>query len=478
MINNSTEGQILLARNTSTRSYKHFCFGNLAYVFFLLGTVFTVVGPVIHYSCYGLSLILMLLSQFFEKSAIFKKPTGSAKTIFIWFFVFFLFVSFPNAINATSFYVWGKGASVFLEAILYTYMAFCLFDTDEKREKLVTWFVWANVIFAIEICLRPLYPMWFTGLPLKILDFNTALHDGACNESGEYATLIFPALLIYAKFFCNNVLVAALLICVALLMTICSFSVGYYGAAAVCILSFTLLLILKKQLRLKNLLFALVIAIIIFSGLFAIAPTMHREFLQREFAQASALFTGDTSSNIGVVGGTEMAQFTTDRDGVWKIAIDMIRTKPFVGWGYGDFERKSKEFFENKKELLHFDHYGYYDKDGAYDHPHNIYLAVAVAGGIPALLSFLIFALYLAFATIRAYFKGQSKQTVIFALLTLMALATQASVGLTGDLFCARRDIAVIFWAFLGVFLATLQTDSCDVQINTKNSKLYIFNHR
>ncbi len=457
---------------------KHFCFSRLAYFFFLFGTVFTVVGPVIHYSCYGLSLIFMLLSQFFEKSAIFKKPTGSVKTIFIWFFLFFAFVSFPNAINATSFYIWGKGASVFLEAILYTYMAFCLFDTNEKREKLVTWFAWVNIIFAIEICLRPLYPMWFTGLPLKILDFNTALHDGACNAGGGYATLIFPAFLICAKFFCNNVLFEALLICVALLMTICSFSVGYYGAAAVCILSFTLLLILIKQLKLKNLLFALVIAIIIFSGLFAIAPTMHREFLQREFAQASALFTGDASSNIGVVGGTEMAQFTTDRDGVWKIAIDMIRTKPVVGWGYDDFEGKSKDFFENKKELLHFDHYGFYDKDGTYSHPHNMYLAVTVAGGLPALLSFFIFAFSLTFIAIRACFNGRSEQTIIFALLTVMALVSQAGVGLTGDLFCARRDIGVIFWAFLGVFLATLQTDSCDVQINTKNSKLYIFNHR
>lgn len=461
---------------TPTNSLK--CFSNLAYFSFLLGTVFTVVGPVIHYSCYGLSLIFMFLSHFFEKSSIFKKPVGAVKTIFIWFAIFFVLAAFPNAIQETSFYVWGKGASVFLEALLYTYMAFCLFDTDEKRRTLVTWFAWANVFLALEICLRPLYPMWFTGASLRVLNFNTSLHDGACNSGGGYATLIFPVCLLCARFFCNSILLESLLIFVALLMTICSFSVGYWGAGAVCLASFVFLLILKKQLRFKKLIVSLVIVILALLAVFKFAPQKQRKFLERELAQASALFTGDTKSNPGVVGETELAQFTTDRDGVWKIAVDMIRDKPLIGWGYDDFEGKSRSFFDNKKNKLSFENYGYYDKDGAYDHPHNMYLSVAVAGGIPAFLAFLIFALYLTFISIRAYFKGQSKQTVIFALLTITALATQAGVGLTGDLFCARRDIAVIFWAFLGVFLATLETDTCNIQTNTPASKLYIFKHR
>ena len=439
-----------------TKKCNYLDFAELAYFFFLFGTVFTILGPVIHYICYGLSLVSMVISQFLEKSHIFKKPTGVARTIFILFFVFFVLEAFPNAINAPSFYVWGKGSSVFLETILYTYMAFCLFDTDEKRKKLLITFAVANAILALVICFRPLFQLWFHNATLlKILNFNASLDNGNC--FGSYATLLLPIFLICANFFCGNALLGAILTCIAICATICSLSVGYWGANFVCFVSFIILTISKKLLNTKFFFTLLIITILSGCALFVASPPEFKLKLKEEISQAAALFTERTGNT-----ALDLDKFTTHRYGIWMLSIDMIRDKPLVGWGYDNFLGKSKDFYDNHKDKLTFENYGWYEIGESFYHPHNTFLSVAVAGGLPSLFVFLVFSLTVTYVAFKTYFTGKSRLSVIFALLMVISIATQAGAGLTSDLFAARRDMGVIFWAFLGVFLALLQDNATD----------------
>jgi putative inorganic carbon (hco3(-)) transporter len=77
-----------------------------------------------------------------------------------------------------------------------------------------------------------------------------------------------------------------------------------------------------------------------------------------------------------------------ERVAIWKGAVQMIREKPWIGVGAGNF---SRAFFERKIDF-HFDRSQ--EKVENY-HSHNLFLQIAAESGIPAAVMLLAFFLWL-----------------------------------------------------------------------------------
>ncbi|WNC68132.1 Wzy polymerase domain-containing protein [Thalassotalea nanhaiensis] len=116
--------------------------------------------------------------------------------------------------------------------------------------------------------------------------------------------------------------------------------------------------------------------------------------------------------------GAEIYKDAGARSDIYRVSAHMIYNKPLTGVGYGDFERKYREFHlaimnENPDLLMPLD---------KLDHPHNEILLWGVEGGIVAILGLLIFALgyFYLFANIKA-----RTAFAYIALLTPILLHTQ-----------------------------------------------------
>lgn len=75
------------------------------------------------------------------------------------------------------------------------------------------------------------------------------------------------------------------------------------------------------------------------------------------------------------------------RNVIYEVSIDMLKTKPIVGYGYGGFERSFIDHF-NQYAITHPDVGKTIQR---LSHPHNELLFWAIEGGIIALLAFMLF---------------------------------------------------------------------------------------
>ena len=106
------------------------------------------------------------------------------------------------------------------------------------------------------------------------------------------------------------------------------------------------------------------------------------------------------------------------RSNIYEVSLDMLKTKPIVGYGYGGFERSFIDHF-NQYAITHPDVGKTIQR---LSHPHNELLFWAIEGGIIALLAFVMFA--------KAYITtwlsvSRLKALALFALLLPILLHSQ-----------------------------------------------------
>lgn len=136
------------------------------------------------------------------------------------------------------------------------------------------------------------------------------------------------------------------------------------------------------------------------------------------------LAMGDSSDYMG-----------SNRGFIWKRVVELIKKKPFVGYGIENLGEAFDQYYKN--DILKV-----LKSDYIIDKAHNEYLNIAVTTGIPSLLVYLTFII----AIIKSSFKKVRNNSVIILLVS----------SVTGYLLAAFFNISVVsvayvYWIFLGL---------------------------
>lgn len=393
---------------------------------YMLGTAFTALGPVIHYTFWTVTLAALLYGKLRYGTSVFVMPCSkSSRNIFYLLLIYVLWSMFANAIYINSFYVWGKGASIPLEFLFGLCMAIRLLDTDKKRMLYGLLLVIFNAIFCFDVI-----PYCKIG---SVICFNNSLKQG--NTLGLYGVIIFPYFCCYAFWhFKKQVFVKTCLCVLVSLVILLSFSSGAWLTTFCEALIFIYFALKKNKITFKFLISgAAGILLLLFAFNYvsnnAIIGDLHREIGQ------------DTSY-------TDFNKLTTNRYDIWKVTLEMSKEHPFTGWGTETFETEYKKhvsLYAKKLKLV--------DLSEKYE-PHDMYISWLYSGGLPALMAALAAWLLAIVKAIKLARQINEESKVPWELICLMSLVGMTVFGIGGDIFAARRDIATMFWAVFGILLS------------------------
>ena len=386
---------------------------------FIFSVILTIFAPAVHYIGFALCFVFLIYGQIRYGKAVFSSNRFAKRHIIeIFLFAFFVWSAFPNFVAAASFHSWGRGASVYLEMLLWYLLTVKLLDSEAWRQKYITLFVIVTtIIFCMILCASTLG--WFSIFPNLTMNINSL---------GLYATLALPYIFYYALWHWETQTVLKYIVCIICLMTaFISFSSGAW-LAIFCMMPFIFYFSLKKgKLVLKNIVLGLCLFAIAFMAVNYWAGGAILKRFYGEIAQVTAMKDMDTLTN--------------RRYSIWRGTIKMIYERPVIGYGRDSFEAEHANLLARDKELA--------EATGVYDHAHNTYLELAFAGGIPSALLFcIIYGILLK--------KCWSNRNIVenkipWHIIHLTLLIGMIVYGLTGDVFEARRDLAVIFWTALGI---------------------------
>jgi O-antigen polymerase len=154
-------------------------------------------------------------------------------------------------------------------------------------------------------------------------------------------------------------------------------------------------------------------------------------------------------------------QVIGSRSTLYKVSIDMIKTKPLFGYGYGSFERNFLDHFNLYSTI----HPGMGKTIQRLSHPHNEVLFWVIEGGIIALLAFMLFTV----AYITTWLKiNRLKALALFALLIPILLHTQLEFP-----FYSSISHFIIFLIIL--WLTDIENSTNRLVINCTNTFLIRF---
>lgn len=121
---------------------------------------------------------------------------------------------------------------------------------------------------------------------------------------------------------------------------------------------------------------------------------------------------------------------------LWQKTLELIRQKPFLGWGPDTLGLIFNKIFSNDLTII--------GMNGVFDKAHNEYLQIAYASGIPALLTYLIFL----FSVLRkAWFSLNKNSVTVPIFCSVVGYLVQAIFNIS------VVSVAYIFWIFLGALM-------------------------
>jgi len=213
----------------------------------------------------------------------------------------------------------------------------------------------------------------------------------------------------------------------AIFMIIMSFST----AAWICgIMSLVILFLCGLKWHRKRFLLkissCILVLLFLMGGFWLISGECKNEILgsvHRELCQLN-IFNGSSSIN----------GFTNNRSDIWKGTWLMIREKPLLGWGWGQFRREFMKFNQDWWEL------GLDPLEA-----HNLYLEMMVNGGVINLLLYL----FLIFAVSKEIFRNYRETLSPVYLGFIVLILIQLLYSMAGNIFLSR-EIACILWSVFG----------------------------
>ena len=398
-------------------------FEAFAFWSYILGVAFTALGPVVHYTTWGLTLTALVYGRLRYGSPAFVLPCRKdSRNIFYILLLFLLWTMFAHVFLLDSFYVWGKGASIPLEFMLGLCFAVRLLKTAQDRYRFGIAVVAVNALFALDVMPREYF---------VILGLNHALNNG--NAMALYGVLLMPFLCCFALWYFKNRYIQFLLCIISALTVFLSFSSGGWLAALFEVVPFVFFALRQHKLSLKFMLSTLIVVVL----LLAMGDYItHHRILDRfriELQQDSAY--------------NNMEKLTTNRSYIWEMTSLMIKAHPVTGWGRDTFDTEFREYYEKYGKQLGA------PTDEIFIEPHSMYFAWTYAGGFPSLVLFL--AAYMLSAV--KSFRGAGEEDeygIPWHLICLLLFIGLAVYGTNGDVFEARRDMGAIFWAAWGLLLA------------------------
>jgi O-antigen ligase len=167
-----------------------------------------------------------------------------------------------------------------------------------------------------------------------------------------------------------------------------------------------------------------------------------------------ALAVGGAVALIGLTlmftndGVWERARYSFDlranlaRSQIWQANLDMIKDRPLLGWGYGNYKRFRDAYYQR-----------YPDVDTT-AHAHNNFLQMAVDAGLVGLAAFV----FLFWSILRMGWRAYQRLPSETEPLRILALAGTLSIGgfLLGGLTqynFGDAEVAMVMWAMVGVLM-------------------------
>ncbi len=390
---------------------------------YLVSIIFTIFAPAVHYIGYILVLGLLAYGRIRHRAPFVSFENKTCRGISAVMTVFFLWSAFINVFFMTDFEVWGKGASVYLELLVGYFFAVRLFGSEEPRKMFIKFFVPLTTFIFCLIIIKAYVPLPFP-LP-KRLTMNG-------NTLGLYPVLAVPYIFFYAMWIWEKRYFLKYFSCIVSMVTLfISFASGAW-LTVFCMLPFILYYAVRAgKIKLVN------IAAGVCAGLLVLAAFNYISHgaIQKRFVVELRQISSVQDAN----------SLTNHRSAIWRVVSGLIADRPIVGYGRKNLEEVYGEALKENAEYAKIDFV-------ARSHAHNMYLELAVSSGIPSLLLFLA----ALFMMIRKCWRGRFnvENGVPWHLIFLIMLGGQLVYGITGDVFEARRDLAVIFWASMGIIAA------------------------
>lgn len=402
-----------------------FNYESLALFAFALATSFTVLGPVFHYTGWGIALLALIYGKIKYNANLFGAVDKSSKCILGILLLYLVWSMFANAFTAGSFYYWGKSASVPLELLIGLTLAIRLLNKEVNRRKFIITFLTVNSSIVIGLTI------------IGAFHLTSPIH-GLLNQNivGLYSAIVMPVFFCTAIWLLKTPFYCFLLITISSLLVISSFSSGP-------LLTTTLQAIIiifyahKEQLiDSKTLTKYFAILIISLISLNFISGNKVLPRFKQEIAQVFSIKDIDT--------------LTTDRNRAWTSTFFMIKQRPLLGHGRALF---NKHYDDNFQAFI--DNGVVAVDDFRHAHPHSMYLGLLFDAGVFGLILILLaFAFSIKKACGLIQNSSTQKEFIPWAVLGLSLLVGQLLYGIIGDIFESRNDIAPIFWAFWGILLS------------------------
>jgi putative inorganic carbon (HCO3(-)) transporter len=146
------------------------------------------------------------------------------------------------------------------------------------------------------------------------------------------------------------------------------------------------------------------------------------------------------------------------RSQIWQANIDMIKERPVLGWGYGNYRKFRDPFYAQHPEANHT------------GHAHNTFLQVAVDSGLLGLTAFLFFFWSLLRMGWETYQRipPETEPLRCFVLGAVLSIVGFLIGGVTQHNF-GDAEVVVVMWAVSGVIVsARLWSEENDVSREIK----------
>lgn len=135
-------------------------------------------------------------------------------------------------------------------------------------------------------------------------------------------------------------------------------------------------------------------------------------------------------------------QTNIERSEIWRANLDMIKERPLLGWGYGNYKRFRGDFYQR------------YPQVDTTAHAHNNFLQMGVDAGVIGLVAFLFLFWSILRKGWRAYQRlpANAKQLRILALGGALGVAVFLIGGLTQYNF-GDAEVVIMMWTMAGVVM-------------------------
>ncbi|MDO5562785.1 MAG: hypothetical protein Q4F74_04145, partial [Synergistaceae bacterium] len=218
---------------------RKFGFEEFSFWCFTLGTAFSALGPVFHYTGWLSAIAALLYGKLRYKTNLFSWPQKQkdGRTILYILLAAFIWSLIANAFGADSFSSWGRSASIPLELLIAVFLAMRLLESEETLDKFATLIIIGGII-------SNFYFIFITPLTLKI---HGNIVSG--NALGIYNILILPVFFCYALWRNKKGVSIAILLCLASMFSLLSnFSTGPWIAGLIEIIVISFCAIKNKKL--------------------------------------------------------------------------------------------------------------------------------------------------------------------------------------------------------------------------------------